>query len=147
MILYVLGIVTSPENDVLLIRKTKPEWQAGRLNGIGGKIEPAESPAFAMAREFYEETGCGILDARNWDLRIRLTHPNRDSLVFFYHAWMPRHRMQSCVNTEGKGELIVVKLIRDALIDVSLMNNLRWMIPMFLDESIQSWPFDMIYSE
>jgi 8-oxo-dGTP diphosphatase len=42
---------------VALIRKAKPEWQKGRLNGIGGKIEKDESPIAAQAREFQEETG------------------------------------------------------------------------------------------
>ncbi len=27
---------------VVLIKKQKPEWQSGRLNGVGGKIEPGE---------------------------------------------------------------------------------------------------------
>lgn len=42
---------------VLLIRKLRPAWQAGRLNGVGGKVEFGESPDEAMAREFREETG------------------------------------------------------------------------------------------
>jgi 8-oxo-dGTP pyrophosphatase MutT (NUDIX family) len=48
--------------QVLLIRKAKPEWQRGRLNGIGGKCEDKkdgfmESPLETTVREFYEETG------------------------------------------------------------------------------------------
>jgi len=55
---YVLGFMFSPDLwQVLLIRKEKPSWQAGLLNGIGGKIEPGEMPLAAMVREFREETG------------------------------------------------------------------------------------------
>ena len=43
---------------MLLIRKTKPDWQAGKLNGVGGKVEPTDPTTYcAMAREFREETG------------------------------------------------------------------------------------------
>jgi 8-oxo-dGTP pyrophosphatase MutT (NUDIX family) len=54
---YVLGFVFDYGfHHVLLICKTSPEWQAGRLNGLGGKIEPGESPLQAMDRELREET-------------------------------------------------------------------------------------------
>lgn len=57
---YVLGFAfdTRPVRRVLLIQKEKPDWQAGKMNGIGGKIEPGENDVCAMAREFREE--CGI---------------------------------------------------------------------------------------
>jgi 8-oxo-dGTP pyrophosphatase MutT (NUDIX family) len=54
---YVLGFVFDRGfRHVLLICKTSPEWQAGRLNGLGGKIEPGETPLLAMERELREET-------------------------------------------------------------------------------------------
>lgn len=42
---------------VLLIRKAKPAWQAGYINGIGGKREGEESVLTMLTREFREETG------------------------------------------------------------------------------------------
>jgi 8-oxo-dGTP pyrophosphatase MutT (NUDIX family) len=55
---YVLGFVFNlDKTKVALMRKTKPEWQRGRLNGIGGKIELGETSITAMHREFKEETG------------------------------------------------------------------------------------------
>lgn len=55
---YVCGFAFDENTErVALIRKNKPAWQAGLLNGIGGKVEKGESFGAAMAREFYEEAG------------------------------------------------------------------------------------------
>lgn len=56
---YVLGFAFSFDNlSVVLITKTHPEWQAGKINGVGGRIEESDaSPEDAMVREFEEETG------------------------------------------------------------------------------------------
>lgn len=55
---YVAGFLFDQRREnVALIRKARPEWQAGRLNGIGGHIEPGETAHAAMRREFTEETG------------------------------------------------------------------------------------------
>jgi ADP-ribose pyrophosphatase YjhB (NUDIX family) len=42
---------------VYLIRKKRPNWQLGYLNGVGGKVEKGESCETAMIREIYEEAG------------------------------------------------------------------------------------------
>jgi len=47
----------SNHNHILLIEKQKPEWQRGKYNLVGGKIEPDEDPYDAAQREFAEETG------------------------------------------------------------------------------------------
>lgn len=54
---YVLGFAISGTEKVLLIRKNRPQWQKGKLNGVGGKVEGQESDQEAMVREFWEETG------------------------------------------------------------------------------------------
>lgn len=58
MQLFVCGFCFDQERDrVVLIQKAQPDWQAGRLNGVGGKVESGESVAQAMTREFEEEAG------------------------------------------------------------------------------------------
>jgi 8-oxo-dGTP diphosphatase len=58
---YVLGFAfNEAQTHVALIRKLRPDWQAGKWNGIGGHIEEGESPVEAMAREFNEEAGVYI---------------------------------------------------------------------------------------
>lgn len=47
----------------LLIRKNRPKWMEGLLNGIGGHIEEGETPEEAMKRECFEECG---LEISNW---------------------------------------------------------------------------------
>lgn len=58
---YVLGIAlaTPPRlTSVLTIAKLRgPPNVRGRLNGIGGRVRPGESPPAAMAREADEEAG------------------------------------------------------------------------------------------
>lgn len=54
---YVVGFMFDKDYKyVALIRKNKPAWQAGLLNGIGGKSEDRETALLAMVREFAEET-------------------------------------------------------------------------------------------
>lgn len=77
----VLGFAFDRANDqVLLIRKNRPDWQAGRLNGIGGHMEGQDggSTRSAVRREFAEETAiqttldqwrhCGIIQRFGKDL-------------------------------------------------------------------------------
>ena len=55
---YVAGFLFSTDRRrVVLIHKTHPAWQAGRLNGVGGKINQGEMALDAMMREFAEEAG------------------------------------------------------------------------------------------
>jgi 8-oxo-dGTP diphosphatase len=43
-------------NNILLLNRERPSWM-GCWNGIGGKLEPGESPRHSMVREISEETG------------------------------------------------------------------------------------------
>ena len=141
---YVLGIVTAldPQGQVkiLLIRKVKPEWQNGRWNGIGGKIEEGETPHFAMDREWREETQCACPAV--WELRIRLTHVSRDSVVYFFHGALFVEQM-TAFKDEGRGEILEIFDIRH--LPDTVMDNLKWMIPLFLDPSVLSMPLDIFY--
>lgn len=81
---FVCGFLFSPGLDsVALIRKNRPQWMLGRLNGIGGKIEPGETPWQAMCREFEEEAGVAAVP---WLLFHREYFPDTSSHVFFFCA-------------------------------------------------------------
>ena len=92
---YVLGIRTRPHNDgtpsCVLIRKARPEWQKGKLNVPGGKVEENEPPLFAMTREWVEETGI-VTDPLEWNLVARVwcetdyAHPQDRAVIYVYHS-------------------------------------------------------------
>ena len=58
---YTVGFVFDPALEkVLLIQKNRPDWQAGKLNGPGGRVEENETPYMSVAREVREETNLDI---------------------------------------------------------------------------------------
>ena len=62
---FVLALVFDEDlSNVVMIKKNRPPRFAGRLNGVGGKMEPGESYRSTMEREFREETGLHI--KRGW---------------------------------------------------------------------------------
>lgn len=44
------------DRNILLLNREKPSWM-GAWNGVGGKLEPGESPRDSVMREVQEETG------------------------------------------------------------------------------------------
>ena len=95
---YVLGFVFSLDaSRVLLIWKNRPEWQKGKLNGIGGKIEEGELPIDAMKREFSEETSFA-----------GLTKPGSQELLMpYWHLAGKRGREAQYDGQDGSYEMFV----------------------------------------
>ena len=123
---YVNGFLFSPDySQVVLIEKQKPEWQAGKLNGVGGKIEPGEAPEQAMRREFFEETG---LDVPAWQLFCKLNW--RGGCVHFFRAIGDVNRTYT-VEKE-----IIRKVPVEHLSVFKIIPNLLWLVPMAIDQSV-----------
>lgn len=140
---YVLGFMFSEDNlnrRVALIKKTKPTWQAGRLNGIGGKIERNEYPADAMIREFFEETGFQTKE-HDWTYFASMT--NSQFIVYCYVAYGDIDLLQT--TTEEKVTLAFVNEIAIPNLHPAL-SNIRWLIPMGLDCS-KFEPVEIVYHE
>lgn len=79
MDVFVLGFaLTEDKKAILLIKKNRPAWQKGLLNGVGGKVNPVETPKQAMIREGFEETGLYL----KWDHRGYMTGINNDGSSF-----------------------------------------------------------------
>ena len=78
---YVVGIIGCT-TQCLFISKQRPKWQAGRLNGVGGKVEDNEAPIETMKRECFEECGLFIKD---WIFVGQLTD-NKEYIVYYYYA-------------------------------------------------------------
>lgn len=136
---YVLGFAFNEAKDnVVLIRKAKPNFQRGRINGIGGKIEhqhgAPELPMLAMSREFQEETGVDIL-ATDWIKFGTIAGPcsnDRDAWKIHLFALFD-DRVFDCGTNEQKGE--TVALYDPWRLPSNVMNNCRWLVPMALDQA------------
>jgi 8-oxo-dGTP diphosphatase len=124
---YVCGFLFSPDGGrVLLIRKRRPAWQAGRLNGVGGKVEPGEALHAAMRREFREEAGLDLPEPR-WRHGLTLTGP--DWVGHFFRA---------------AGDVDAARAITDEALEVhparavpdDVIPNLKWIIPLLLDDDV-----------
>jgi len=111
-----------PTLSVALIRKVRPDWQKGFLNGIGGHIEDGETSQKAMAREFEEETGLAV---PFWEFFVTLE--GGDWFCDFYRAFDVDLSMVKTMTDEH----VVVMPVRPLPPDV--VPNLHWLVPLALD--------------
>lgn len=145
---YTLGFAfNSKEKDmlVLLIRKLKPKWQEGKLNGVGGKIEQGETPIAAMVREFKEETNIQTSE-KDWTKRgIMEGHrANGEYWCVYIFAADLGDTVQLWMPSPTPELLITIKVI-DIWKNDNIIFNLKWMIPLVMDAEIQ--PFTITNCE
>lgn len=127
---YSLGFLFSPDcRRVALINKTKPKWQKGLLNGIGGKREN-ETMLECMQREFEEETGFKFT---NWEHFLDMG--NDSFLVSCYRGFSDKlHELKSTTDEiiEIHGVALMV-----AVGYKDMIPNLRWILPLALDKEVE----------
>ena len=135
MVDYVLGFAFDEEKqNVLLIKKTKPDWQKGFFNGIGGKIEAGETSLEAMIREFKEE--CDInTDVNDW--RTYGTLQCKGFSIVCYKAFINLDRLKEHKTmTEEMVIMFGVDVIRESSNNsIPLISNVRWLIEAALDDN------------
>lgn len=125
---YVVGFMFSADHSQLaLIRKSKPEWQAGKLNGIGGKVDPGEDATAAMVREFFEESGVETTP-RQWHHFLELNGGDEFQVDCFVTS----------------GDLLALKSTEEEQIEISftaalhplrqdVVENLPWIVGLAID--------------
>lgn len=126
---YVCGFAFDRDREnVVLIKKVWPEWQAGRWNGVGGHIETGESPLDAMKREFAEEAGLYIPDP-GWKPFAEISDCCRQRwhCTFFRAFDVPLHAIRTLTDEE-----VHAWRIRD-LPQIPTIGNLQWLIPLAVD--------------
>lgn len=118
---YVAGFMFDQSlQNVLLVEKQKPDWQKGRWNGIGGKIELDETPLQAMQREFLEETS---IDYPYWE---RLCSLSGDGWIVHFFFCVVMYSGLEKAKTVTQERI----LIRPSNYHSAMLPNLEWLIPM-----------------
>lgn len=135
---YVVGFLIDEQlHDVVLVRKNRPDWQAGRLNGVGGKVEGIlaggpevlwETPYEAMRREFREETG---VDLDGWEHYATVTDAERDTVIHFFRLFADTATVSACTTTTDEAiEIHWIPRVLDG--SQAILPNLTWLLPLAL---------------
>ncbi len=131
---YVVGFFIEGSIDnglVVLIQKNRPAWQAGKMNGVGGKIEIGELPITAMVREFWEETGYTVEEGR-WNKFAEIIDDN--AYIHFYWAEaqnMPNGESELRMCQTNTDEAVVIRSINDITANnANYIHNLPWLLNM-----------------
>jgi 8-oxo-dGTP diphosphatase len=133
---YVLGFIIDPHLDqVLLMKKKRPDWQKDRLNGIGGKIEPGETPEAAMVREGNEEVHLPY--GMTWRKFCRLSGPKNGGTLgahqeafetfCFYTKW-PLRQGTVMLFREREDEKVWPYFVRE--LPKEVLPNIPWLVNM-----------------
>jgi 8-oxo-dGTP pyrophosphatase MutT (NUDIX family) len=135
---YVLCHVTPDygyPNQVLLIEKRRPAWQAGLYNLPGGAVEEGETVHEAAVRELFEETGLKCNDS---DVMLLGTiDGGQEYLVYVCDcAINPRRNKKGA--TTVTDEVVFWSDLHQALNDPRLISNLRIIIP-FCRSRLKGW--------
>jgi 8-oxo-dGTP diphosphatase len=109
---------------VLLIEKKRPDWQRGKLNGIGGRVEEGEDHYAAMRREFTEEAG---VEVSEWH-RFAMLNDRRGWSIAFLSAFNSTAFDAARLMTDEWLQRCLVNHLEHLLV----IPNLRWLIPMAL---------------
>lgn len=131
--IYVLGFAfTQDHKSVVLIRKNHPTWQAGLLNGVGGKVEETDKALQdAMAREFQEETGVKT-SWRDWSLFTTMKGPaDNPWVVFCFKGFFDFNLDLSVVRDEPVNWFNV-----GTMANLDTIPNLKWLVPLALERQM-----------
>jgi 8-oxo-dGTP diphosphatase len=126
---YVLGFMFSRGRRlVVLIRKDRPAWQRGKLNGVGGRIEPGEQPVDAMVREFGEETGCST-SADQWKEFAVLNGEGQ----FCCHCFAAESDIGTARTIDEKEPVFVLPVHGLTKDSHAMLDNTRWLVFLAID--------------
>jgi 8-oxo-dGTP pyrophosphatase MutT (NUDIX family) len=119
----VVGFLFDNARDqVVLIRKNKPDWMAGQWNGVGGKIEPGEDPYTAMRREFLEETG---VDYPNFKFIFKMVV--REWLLYYFAGFSTEAVLSTFSRTDERVDRFAIDCL-----PLKSLCSIRWQIPLAL---------------
>ncbi len=127
---YVLCYVRDLCGDILAIERKKQDWQEGKLNLPGGRIEEGETAEQAAIREIKEEAN---IDAT--DVTLIGSMHYTDSLIYVMGCGFNPDDNEVKSSTEGE---VIWMTCPELLHDPRLIPNLRVIIPLAVSD-VRGW--------
>jgi len=125
---FVLTFLFDPTmTKVALIRKSKPDWMAGKLNAVGGHVEEGETFEQAADREFTEETGMIIT---KWTPFMRMFRPGdtEDTLRTLECYWAISERVSNVKSVTD--EQVGVFDVQTVMGREDVVKDTKWILAM-----------------
>lgn len=144
---YVLGIAFSQNLlGTVLIRKSKPSWQVGHYNGVGGRIEAGETPASAMVREFEEETSV-VTQLDDWHLFTTMqsvknsSHADKEPwIVYCYTTKLTPSQIDSVKTTTEEPVLVTSHFSQ-----LKMVRSMNFLVPLARESFTEPKDVDIFY--
>jgi len=128
MKLFTVGFVFDTTlEQVLLVHKLKPATQAGKLNGVGGKIEDGETAIECMVRECQEESAL-LIPAVDWKeyATIKDTNGTNPGAKIYVFAALYSGKMSDA----SKNDYEEVEWFPYNALPETIWRNLSFLVPM-----------------
>jgi len=129
---YVLALLfTADRQEIVLVDKTRPAWQAGRVNALGGKLRDGESVEDAARREVREEAG---VDVASWE-----------RVLVWRDAQYTMHVVRAFDDAARRARTAEDQHVFRApvhALPLNVIDNLRWLVPLALDREV-ALPIDV----
>ena len=126
-------------NEVLMLNARGKDGMPGKWNGLGGKLDPGETPLQAAVREFDEEASCRTSPSQ-WKWSGQLYFPDfkpHKSEDWWVNVWTTRLSPEQtrCIPTGGapgpEGTLHWIP--KGELLSLNLWDGDRHFIPLILE--------------
>jgi 8-oxo-dGTP diphosphatase len=95
-IVVAAGLITDDQGRVLITQRRADQPHPLAWEFPGGKIEPGESPADALARELGEEIGAAVEVGRIWDVLYH-DYDSFEVIMLVYHCRLGRGQQAKCL--------------------------------------------------
>ncbi len=119
-------LFTEDRRQVVLMRRTRPAWQAGRVNGLGGALLEGEQVMAAARREVREESG---VDVGGW-VEVLVW----EDAEYRMHVVRAVSELARAARTMEDQEVFLAEV---HALPANVIGNLRWLVPLALDADVR----------